>query len=433
MPFGIRKVTYAVPDSENLTLSVNGVRVYCKGGDWGMDDALKRIPRERLEAQIRMHQLANFNMIRNWVGQSTSEDFYELCDQYGIMLWDEFFQPNPHDGPNPTDLDTYMANVREKILRFRNHPSVVVWCGRNEGQPPKEIDNAILGVMKEMEPVRLYQSSSTDGHGVHSGGPYRWRTPREFYKFSEPFKTEIGSVSIPTLESIHGMMPEKDWETQNDDWAEHDLAHGAQSGDGYLKAIAGRYGRIVNLADFARKGQLANYEAFRAMYEGREAKLFRPSTGVITWMSHPAQPSFVWQLYHYDLEPNSSLFAVRKACEPVHIQFNELDRTIQVINHLGVPLTKAQAHLAVYNLDGSRAFERDFAVDAAPSLATTLDPVEWPETLSGIYFVQLRLQDAEGKLLSENFYWRGVPGPRGRFAEPRIAACGGSARQGGAP
>ena len=98
---GIRKITYSVPGTDNLTVSVNGVRVVCKGGDWGLDEALKRIPRERLDAQIRMHQQANYTMIRNWVGQSTSEDLYELCDKYGIMLWDEFFQPNPGDGPNP--------------------------------------------------------------------------------------------------------------------------------------------------------------------------------------------------------------------------------------------------------------------------------------------------------------------------------------------
>ena len=60
-----------------------------------MDEAMKRIPREGLEAQIRMHPQANYTMIRNWVGQSTSDDFYDLCDKYGIMLWDEFFQPNP--------------------------------------------------------------------------------------------------------------------------------------------------------------------------------------------------------------------------------------------------------------------------------------------------------------------------------------------------
>ena len=68
-----------------------------------------------------------------------------------------------------------------------------------------------------------------------------------------------------------------------------------------------------NLADFVRKSQLANYEAFRAMYEGRNAQMFHPTTAVITWMSDPAQPSFVWQIYHYDLEPMSSFFAVMHA------------------------------------------------------------------------------------------------------------------------
>src|SRR5882724_3580557 len=296
--FGIRKIAYLVSDSENLTISVNGVRVFCKGGDWGMDEAMKRIPRERLEAEIRMHQIANYTIIRNWVGQSTSEDFYELCDKYGILLWDEFFQPNPGDGPNPTDMDTYIANVREKILRYRNHPSIAVWCARNEGFPPKNIDDELRRLMAELEPVRLYQPSSTSGHGVNSGGPYgSGHPPRSYYDFGEAFKTEIGSASIPTLESIHGMMPEKDWESINDDWAEHDLAKGASGGEGIRKTIENRYGDIKNLADFVRKAQLLNYETFRAIYEGREARMFHPATCVIIWMSNPAQPSFVWQIY----------------------------------------------------------------------------------------------------------------------------------------
>ena len=279
VPFGIRKVVYSVPESENLTVSVNGVKVFCKGGNWGLDDALKRVPHERLEAQIRLHQLANLNLIRNWVGQSTSEDFYELCDRYGIMVWDEFFQPNPNNGSEVVNVPTYLANVREKIVRFRNHPSIVIWCGRNEGYPPKSIDDGIKGLMKELEPTRLYQSSSTDGRGVHSGGPYYWQRPQDYYHADEPFKTEIGSVSIPTLESIQGMMPQKDWNSINDDWALHDLLPGAQHGEEYPGIIQKRYGRIVNVADFARKGQMANYEAFRAMFEARESRLFNPSTG----------------------------------------------------------------------------------------------------------------------------------------------------------
>src|SRR6185437_7586838 len=303
--FGIRKIAYSVPGSNTLTISVNGVPIFIRGGDWGLDEALKREPLARMDAQIRLHQLAHLNLIRNWVGQSTSEDFYELCDKYGILVWDEFFQPNPNDGPNPTDLETYIANVRDKVLRYRNHPSIALWCARNEGYPPPAIDAALRKVLAELEPTRRYQPSSTDGGGVRSHGPYDWRVPRDFYRITDDFfKTETGSMSVPTLESIHGMMPRKDWEVIGDDWAEHDFARGAQRGDRYPLEIAARYGKLRNLADFVRKAQMANYEAFRAMYEGRNAELFHPTTAIITWMRNPAQPSFVWQLYHYDLEPN---------------------------------------------------------------------------------------------------------------------------------
>ena len=166
--FGIRKITYSVPGTDTLTISVNGVPIFIRGGDWGLDEAMKRIPRERLDAEIHLHQLAHLNLIRNWVGQSTGEDFYELCDKYGILVWDEFFQPNPGDGPDPTDLDTYVANVRDKVLRFRNHPSIALWCARNEGYPPPEIDAALRKVLAELEPTRRYQPSSTDGAGVRS-------------------------------------------------------------------------------------------------------------------------------------------------------------------------------------------------------------------------------------------------------------------------
>lgn len=408
--FGVRKITYSVPDSENLTISVNGARVFIRGGNWGLDEALKRIPRERLDAEIHMHQLANLNLIRNWVGQSTSEDFYELCDKYGILLWDEFFQPNPSDGPDPTDLDTYMANVRDKILHFRNHPAIAVWCARNEGFPPKEIDDRLRVLMAELEPTRRYQPSSTSGAGVRSHGPYYWRTPREYYTITDDFfKTETGSMSVPTLESIHGMMPKKDWETITDDWAEHDFTKGAQRGDAYPGILAGRYGKIANLADFVRKAQLADYESFRAMYEGRNAQLFHPATAVITWMSHPAQPSFVWQLYHYDFEPNSALFAVRSAGELVHIQFNEANGNLQVINNLPDPVNNATAHLAIYNLDGSMAYQHDYTVTAPPATATSLGAVPFPPNVSAVHFLKLDLHDAAGKLISSNFYWRALP------------------------
>ena len=204
------------------------------------------------------------------------------------------------------------------------------------------------------------------------------------------------------------MMPEKDWTQINDDWAEHDLASGAQTGrvttpghDGQAATVP-----LANAADFARKGQMMNYESFRAMYEGREAKMFHFATAVITWMSNPAQPSFVWQLYAHDLEPNSSLFAVRKACEPIHIQFNEQLGSIQVINNTASSLTGARARLKIYNLNGSSPYQQEYPVNAPASAETDLGVVNLPATLSAVYFIKLQLVAADGTLLSDNFYWR---------------------------
>ncbi|HEY3854112.1 MAG TPA: glycoside hydrolase family 2 TIM barrel-domain containing protein [Verrucomicrobiae bacterium] len=415
--FGIRKITYAAPDSDNLVLSVNGVRVFCKGGNWGMDEAMKRNPRARLEAEIRMHQIANYTMIRNWCGQSSGEDFYEMCDKYGLLVWDEFFQPRPGDGPEPEDVDTYVANVRDKILRYRNHPSIAIWCARGEGSPATNIDSALHKLLKELEPSQLYLAGSDARPGIDSRGPYYWRPPREFYNFnekSEVFKTETGSISVPTLDSIQGMMPKNDWDSINDDWAEHDLAKGPLRGDQYPKILADRFGKVLNLADFARKGQMANYEAYRAMYESRNAKMFAPCTGVLTWMSNPAQPSFAGQIYHHDLEPNASFFAAKKACEPIHIQMNERNWDIEVINNLARPLEKARATVSVFNIDGSNVYQREFEVEAPPSAEMRLGTVDWPTNLSAVHFIKLELRDKEGKL-SDNFYWRAAPDKQDNF------------------
>jgi hypothetical protein len=420
LDFGVRKITYSVPGADTLTISVNGVPVFIRGGDWGLDEAMKRIPRERLEADIRLHQAAHLNMIRNWVGQSTSEDFYELCDQYGILVWDEFFQPNPGDGPNPTDIATYIANVRDKILRFRNHPSIAIWCARNEGYPPPDIDAPLRTLLAELDPTRRYQPSSTDGAGVRSHGPYYWRAPAAFYRVTDDyFKTETGSISVPTLESIHAMMPQKDWDSINDDWAEHDFAKGNSGAQRYPAQIAARYGPFRNLPDFVRKAQMANYEAFRAMYEGRNAQLFHPTTAILTWMSNPAQPSFVWQIYDYYLDPMSSYFAVMHASEMVHIQFNQADDHVQVIDNLPTPVAGATARVSIYNLDGSLASRHETKLTAAPEAATDLGPVEFPATLSQVHFLKLELLDSAGKLISTNFYWRATPATPPPPAEPR--------------
>ncbi len=126
-------------------------------------------------------------------------------------------------------------------------------------------------------------------------------------------------------------------------------------------------------------------------------------------MSHPAQPSFVWQLYHYDLEPNSSLYAVAKAGETLHIQLNESNGNVEVINNTPTALTGATAHLTVLNLDGSIAAQQDFPVNAAADVATTLGAATIPANASAVHFIKVTLSDSAGKPLSDNLYWHAQP------------------------
>jgi mannosylglycoprotein endo-beta-mannosidase len=142
--------------------------------------------------------------------------------------------------------------------------------------------------------------------------------------------------------------------------------------------------------------------------------MFQTTTGIITWMSHPAQPSFVWQLYHYDLEPNAALYGAKKAAETVHVQLNEANFGIEVVNNKPEPMSGLSVKVVVYNLDGSisegedHATHETFPVTNVPASSTVKAGQITINRVSPVYFVKLELTDAVGKLLSQNFYWQHV-------------------------
>ena len=130
--FGIRKYTYDTED-QTLHFYINGVRVYPKGGSWGMAEYLLRCTAKDYDTKIRFHREMNFNIIRNWMGMTPDDAFYAACDKYGMMVWDEFWLNSL--GGKPQDLSVFHDNVIEKIKQFRNHACILLWCGDNEGTP----------------------------------------------------------------------------------------------------------------------------------------------------------------------------------------------------------------------------------------------------------------------------------------------------------
>jgi len=129
--------------------------------------------------------------------------------------------------------------------------------------------------------------------------------------------------------------------------------------------------------------------------------------GLLIWMSHPNWPSFVWQTYDYYFDPSAAYFGAKLACEPLHIQWNQADDTIEVVNYSGGNATGLTAKVEVLSMDGSVKWERSVALDSAEDSVATLFKMEYPAEVSPVHFIRLRLSRGD-KLISQNFYWRGV-------------------------
>ena len=212
-----------------LVIKVNGVRIAARGGNWGMDDSRKRVSRERLEPYFRLHRDANLNIIRNWVGQNTEETFYDLADEYGLMVWNDFWDSTQDYNIEPQDPQLFLDNARDTIQRFRNHPSIVMWCGRNEGVPQPILNKGLAELIRTLDGTRYYSPSSNQVN-LQNSGPYKYQDPTLYYTtLNHGFSVETGTPSLSTLESLRASMPPADQWPISDDWAYHDWH---QSGNG---------------------------------------------------------------------------------------------------------------------------------------------------------------------------------------------------------
>ncbi|MEW2521582.1 discoidin domain-containing protein [Actinacidiphila alni] len=393
-----------------LKISVNGVRVFARGGNWGWDELLRRMPVERMDAAVRMHRDMNFTMIRNWVASSNREEFFAKCDEYGLLVWNDF--PNAW-GMDPPDHQAYNDLAADTVLRYRIHPSVVVWCGANEGNPPAAIDNGMRTAVQSQAPGILYQNNSAGGI-ISGGGPYGWVEPARYYSpatygsGSFGFHTEIGMPVVSTAESMRNLVgDEPEWPVGGA-WYYHDWStRGNQAPQNYQAAIESRLGAATGLDDFARKAQFVNYENTRAMFEAWNAHLWQDASGLMLWMSHPAWHSTVWQTYDYDFDVNGTYYGARTACEPLHVQADPDKWQVIAVNHTPHPVTGARVTAAYYDLDGRRIVpEQRKLVNIAPSSTATAFTADKMDGLPAFHLLRLRLEDPLGHVLSENTYWR---------------------------
>ena len=402
-------------DPKRLTVYINGKRIVGFGGNWGMAESNLNYRGREYDAAVKYHADMHFTIIRDWVGMIGDEEFYEACDKYGVLIWQDFWLANPYDGPNPYYEDMFMQNARDYVKRIRNHAAITIYVGRNEGFPPATLDGQLRDLVAELHPGLHYISHSADG--VVSGeGPYEALEPIEYFRNygHDRFHSERGMPNVMTYESMKMAFGEENLEpvstlaTPNSIYGLHDYALGGSSGpsaqktETFNKMIANMFDKPKNAEEFAEWAQWVNYNGYRAMFEGRGEH----RRGLLLWMSHPAWPSMVWQTYDYYLNPTGAYFGSKKACEPIHIQWNPVRDDIEVVNYYAGDFAGVTAKTQLISQNGSVVWEKEVPFDIKNDETVAVLPLEEPAALSNTYFIKLTLKQGD-KLLSDNFYVRG--------------------------
>jgi hypothetical protein len=438
--FGIRTVSSSatmVNGWVRRDFFVNGKRIHLDGGAWVPDMMLNR-DRQRYDDELRLCRNANVNLVRIWGGGlGETDDFYELADRYGLLVWQDFWITGDTNGEFkgsadwPLESDVFIKNVVSTIYRIRNHPSLLVWTGGNEGHAREQLYNAIRDNLASLDGTRPFIPSSSgfsklpagwkqswpdnQPAGVYSGGPYSWQDDAVYLALVNAgkdwvFKDETGLPSQPPYSSLPKIIPNLEPDTSlpyplNNTWGYHDACTGNGHYETYYRAMVDRFGKPASIKEFSDKMQLLNAGGYRSIFEAAAHKL-NETGGVMLWKLNAAFPSVVWQIFDWYLVPNAGYYFMKRACEPVHIQLNLDDSSVALVNRSYIPQRQLRYTAEIVNMQGRRVFKQTGATGIGASEVTRLLDLKPVIALQQeICFVILSVTGANGKPVSHNVYW----------------------------
>ncbi len=414
--FGIRKITYT-SSPEGLKILVNGVPIFCRGGSWMSPDLFMRYNAVQADIDGRFHREMGFTMVRFWKGQVPFRQAFDACDRYGILVWWEWMGLGQESwtkhnmwGYGGISNPESTEGIRDMMKRLRSHACVALYVGNNEQKCPPEGIQLFRSQQAELDPDKLFVERSTTAPLHHGDGPWGALDPVAYWNKAKSFGfySEIGLPHVLSIESMRTMMPDSDLWPLNGTrmWSYHQIDSSATSGADYLKKIADSYGSANGIGPFCQKAAALNYDYNRAIMEAAGNCMWNGCQGVLLWMSKSAWANLNWSTYDYYNAVDGTYFGAKKACEPVHIQWDPRDWSISVINATQTARTGLTASAEVYNLDGTLMGTKTANVDTAANQKTAVLNLEKPSGLSDVHFIRLLLKDRQ-RIVSENFYWDG--------------------------
>jgi hypothetical protein len=438
--FGIRTVSTKAVNVNGFyrrDFYVNEKRMHLTGGAWVPDMMLNR-DSVRYDYEMHLCRNSNINLVRIWGGGVTPcDEFFEAADRHGLLVWSDFWITGDTQGefkgsPDwPLEANIFIRNVKSTILRIRNHPSLLVWTGGNEGHARKELYESMRESIITLDGTRPFIPSSSGfaklpsgwngawpdnlPSGVYSGGPYTWQDPKIYYSKATAgrdwvFKDETGIPSQPPYNIMSKIIPDLTWDNKlpfplNNSWGYHDACTGNGRYDLYYKEMVKRYGEASSMEDFCNKMQLMNAVGYQGIFEAAGYKL-NDIGGVLLWKVNSAFPSVVWQVYDWFLMPNAGYYFMQNACEPVHIQLNPSNLKVLAINRTYHTIPGLIAQVDIFGMDSKSIFhEEKNVILSNTEVKETADLSSALKGASGVNFVVLNLKNNTGKVISHNAYW----------------------------
>ncbi|MBO3103874.1 glycoside hydrolase family 2 protein [Cellulomonas fengjieae] len=380
-----------------FTFRINGRPIFVKGANWIPDDhLLTRITRERLAHRLDQAVDANLNLLRVWGGGIyESEDFYELCDERGLLVWQDFLlacAAYPEEQPIWDELE---AEARENVARLTAHPSLVLWNGGNENLWgfmdwgwQEQLDGRtwgyryatelLKGVVAELDPTRPYSDGSPYSPGaaltdVHPNDPdhgtfHQWevwnRVDYRHYADDVPrFCSEFGFQGPPTWTTLTRAVRPDDGGSLAKQDPTFLLHQKADDGNGKLdRGLEPHLGVPDDFADWHWATQLNQARAVRFALE--HYRSWWPRTaGAIVWQLNDCWPVTSWAAIDSDERPKPLWYALRAAFAPriLTVQPRE-DREVLVVVNETPTIWQGTVSLSRRLLDGTVLAQEELAL-----------------------------------------------------------------------
>ncbi|OQA84660.1 MAG: Exo-beta-D-glucosaminidase precursor [Lentisphaerae bacterium ADurb.Bin242] len=350
-----------------FVFEVNGKAVFIKGSNWVPADALHGEHPERVSRHLELFRNLGCNMVRCWGGGVYEDEaFFDECDRSGLLVWQDFMFACELPPNEPWFQETVREELRKVILRLRNHPSLALWCGDNEGDefffgehsvykklPPSTntlTRRLFPEVVAAFDPLRDYLPSSPflsdelwkTGERCRSPEQHLWG-PRDYWKSdfyrrnTAIFAGEIGYHGLPHLSSIRRFVPEESLNGRAGDsvWNTHaSQPYGTRNGSysyriGLMETqVRNAFGSVPpDLETYVRASQFVQAEAFKYFIESFRCRKWK-KTGILWWNLADSWPQFSDAVVDYYYAKKLAYYYIRSSQRPFLLMFDEATRGV---------------------------------------------------------------------------------------------------------